>query len=150
MLCSSDGYLILGSGMAVHSFTSIGEIHEAESEKREEVREMVLAESRTFDAALRNAVVTPNAVGRRQALLKLESLYEFRRSHPTVEVCVTTASDYIKASRTYRLIPQLAFHASPGGSWSGRRCIRRGCWGRCCRAGHVLPECSVQIMQAES
>lgn len=124
MLCSSDGYLILGSGMAVHSFASIGEIHQAEPEKREEVRERVLAESRTFDAALRNVVITPNAVGRRQALLKLESLHEFRRSHPTVEVCVATASNCIEALQTYGLISQLAFHAAPCGGWSSRGCIR--------------------------
>ncbi|KAI7780353.1 hypothetical protein LA080_016077 [Diaporthe eres] len=81
----ADGYLILGSGMAVHSFSSIGEIHQAEPDKRESVREKALAESRTFDTELRNAVTKRNAVDRRQALLALESLHEFRRSHPTIE-----------------------------------------------------------------
>lgn len=144
--CSSDGYLILGSGMAVHSFSSIGEIHQAEPEKREEVRTKVLAESRTFDTELRNAVTKPNAVERRQALLALESLHEFRSSHPTVEVRVTTASGYIKGLLQYRLIPQLALHASPCGSWIGRGCICGSSWGRCCRAGHVIPQYSVQIV----
>lgn len=77
--------------MAVHSFASIGEIHQAESDKVTEVRDKVLAESKRFDTELRNAVTKKDAAERRRALLALESLPEFRRSHPTVEVRVTTA-----------------------------------------------------------
>lgn len=83
--------------MAVHSFASIAEIHNAGTEEREEAREKVLAESRTFDTELRNAVTKTDAVERRQALLKLESLHEFRRSHPTVEVRIIMAGHHIQA-----------------------------------------------------
>ncbi|KAJ0123923.1 hypothetical protein J7T55_012395 [Diaporthe amygdali] len=81
----SEGYLIIGSGMAVHSFASIAEIFQAGPERENVVRENVLTESRKFDTELRNAVTKRNAAERKQALLKLESLQEFRRSHPTVE-----------------------------------------------------------------
>lgn len=82
-----EGYLIVGSGMAVHSFRSIEEIQEAKTdEEREAVREKVLAESRAFDTHVRRAVQNKDAGARRKALLELESLYEFKRSHPTVEV----------------------------------------------------------------
>ncbi|KAK1764341.1 Extradiol aromatic ring-opening dioxygenase [Phialemonium atrogriseum] len=81
-----EGYLIVGSGMAVHSFASIGEIHQAGSEQeRKDTTEKVLAESRTFDTQLQTAVIKRDAAERKAALLKLESLYEFKRSHPTVE-----------------------------------------------------------------
>lgn len=94
---SSDGYLILGSGMAVHSFSSIGEIHQADPDKVAEVRDKVLAESKRFDTELRNAVTKKDADERRRALLALESLPGFRRSHPTVEVRVTTAGHWTEA-----------------------------------------------------
>ncbi|KAI2463427.1 Extradiol aromatic ring-opening dioxygenase [Annulohypoxylon bovei var. microspora] len=82
----NEGYLILGSGMAVHSFPSIAEIRSAPSEPaREAAREKVLAESRAFDTHLRTAVTKNVGAARRQALLRLENLPEFRRSHPTVE-----------------------------------------------------------------
>lgn len=82
-----EGYLIVGSGMAVHSFRSIDEIREAKTEEeREAVRAKVLAESRTFDAHIRKTVQHRDAGARRKALLELEFLYEFKRSHPTVEV----------------------------------------------------------------
>lgn len=90
IFCSSEGYLILGSGMAVHSFASISEIHQAGQGEGSGVRK-VLAESRKFDTELRDAVTKQHASERRQALLALESLHEFRRSHPTVEVRVITA-----------------------------------------------------------
>lgn len=81
----------MGSGMAVHSFASIGEIFQAGTEEeKKEVTEKVLAESRAFDTHLRNAVTKKNAAERKAALLKLESLYEFKRSHPTVEVSFPT------------------------------------------------------------
>lgn len=86
-LLSNEGYLILGSGMAVHSFTSVGEIHQAGSEEeKKNAKEKVLAESRSFDTQLRNAVTKRDAAEREAALLNLESLHEFKRSHPTVEV----------------------------------------------------------------
>lgn len=74
--------------MAVHSFASIQEITDApDEEQRKLIRAKVLAESRSFDTHLRHAVTKNNAKERREALLKLECLHEFRRSHPTVEVC---------------------------------------------------------------
>lgn len=118
--CSSDGYLIVGSGMAVHSFASIGEILQAVPEKGREVREKVLAESRKFDNELRNAVTKRTAIERKEALLGLESLHEFKRSHPTVEVGIITACLYTTAFRKLQLIPSIAFHTPPSSSWSGR------------------------------
>lgn len=104
--------------MAVHSFSSIGEIHQAEPEKRESVREKVLAESKTFDTELRNAVTKRNAVDRRQALLALESLHEFRRSHPTVEVRVNTTKLY----RRFPTIPaDILISISPLSLWQLER-----------------------------
>ncbi|KAI1651661.1 Extradiol ring-cleavage dioxygenase, class III enzyme, subunit B [Daldinia loculata] len=82
----NEGYLIVASGMAVHSFSSIAEIQDAPSdEARELARQRVLKESRDFDTHLRAAVAKRDATERRGALLQLESLPEFRRSHPTVE-----------------------------------------------------------------
>ncbi|KAL7625058.1 hypothetical protein AAE478_004272 [Parahypoxylon ruwenzoriense] len=82
----NEGYLIVASGMAVHSFPSIAEIRDAASdEERERARAGVLAESRAFDTHLRAAVAERDAAARAGALLRLESLPEFRRSHPTVE-----------------------------------------------------------------
>lgn len=83
----NEGYLIVASGMAVHSFDSIGKIRAAPSEEaRNTVRAKVLEESRAFDTHLRDAVAKRSAEERRKALLSLESLPEYRRSHPTVEV----------------------------------------------------------------
>ncbi|KAI2641671.1 Extradiol ring-cleavage dioxygenase, class III enzyme, subunit B [Hypomontagnella submonticulosa] len=82
----NEGYLIVGSGMAVHSFSSIAEIRDAPSnEARELARQKVLTESRAFDTHLQVAVTKHGAAERKKALLALESLPEFRRSHPTVE-----------------------------------------------------------------
>ncbi|KAI1375174.1 Extradiol ring-cleavage dioxygenase, class III enzyme, subunit B [Hypoxylon crocopeplum] len=82
----NEGYLIIASGMAVHSFPSIFEIRAAPSdEARDLARQKVLTESRAFDTALRAAVTRRDAAERKQALLELEQLPEFRRSHPTVE-----------------------------------------------------------------
>lgn len=81
----SEGHLIIGSGMAVHSFDSIGEIHKSNEEGRQAVTAKVLAESKTFDAALRQAVTKQDPRERKDALLKLQELPEFKRSHPTVE-----------------------------------------------------------------
>ncbi|KAL3457530.1 Extradiol ring-cleavage dioxygenase, class III enzyme, subunit B [Aspergillus heterothallicus] len=81
-----DGYVIIGSGMAVHSFASIQEIRDAPTDEETESRQAkVLAESIAFDTQLRQAVTHRNARQRKEALLKLEELYEFKRSHPTVE-----------------------------------------------------------------
>ncbi|KAL4978463.1 Extradiol ring-cleavage dioxygenase, class III enzyme, subunit B [Aspergillus desertorum] len=81
-----EGFLILGSGMAVHSFASIQEIADARGgEEKKTVRALVLSETRSFDAQLRAAVAKKDGRERKKALLKLEALYEFRRSHPTVE-----------------------------------------------------------------
>lgn len=71
--------------MAVHSFESIGEIYSSSEEAREAATAKVLAESKTFDTALRKAVTIEDPVDRKKALLDLESLPEFKRSHPTVE-----------------------------------------------------------------
>lgn len=88
MLCDrSQGFLIIGSGMAVHSFASIEEIHQAADPEEKEIRRAkVLNETITFDARLQTALKIQNAVERRKALLDLEALHEFKRSHPTVEV----------------------------------------------------------------
>ncbi|KAL4909683.1 hypothetical protein BDW74DRAFT_173176 [Aspergillus multicolor] len=81
-----EGYLIVGSGMAVHSFASIQEIADTPGEEeRRTVRAKVLAESKSFDAHLKGVVTKKDARERKEALLKLEELYEFRRSHPTIE-----------------------------------------------------------------
>ncbi|KAL4963297.1 DODA-type extradiol aromatic ring-opening family dioxygenase [Aspergillus stella-maris] len=80
-----EGYLIIGSLMAVHSFASKQEIADAPNKEKEATWAKVLSESRAFDTHLREAVTKRDANERREALLKLESLYEFRRSHPTVE-----------------------------------------------------------------
>ncbi|KAI1138802.1 Extradiol aromatic ring-opening dioxygenase [Hypoxylon sp. FL0543] len=82
----NEGYLIIASGMAVHSFPSIAEVRDASSEEeRELARQKVLRESRSFDTHLRAAVTKHDAAERRKALLELEFLPEFKRSHPTVE-----------------------------------------------------------------
>ncbi|KAH8199727.1 hypothetical protein TruAng_006135 [Truncatella angustata] len=79
-------YVIIGSGMAVHSFTSREEIQQASTEEEKKaVAAQVLQESMTFDEALRDAVAKVSPEKRKAALLELESLPEFRRSHPTVE-----------------------------------------------------------------
>lgn len=79
--------------MAVHSFASRGEISRAASdEEKTAVAAKVLQESVAFDEAIRHAVTKPSADKRKAALLQLESLPEFRRSHPTVEVSGTPIS----------------------------------------------------------
>ncbi|CAH0003972.1 unnamed protein product [Clonostachys byssicola] len=81
-----EGYLILGSGMAVHSFSSIEEIKNAPTkDERVLVKKKVLQETRNFDNFIREAVVENDPAARKKALLALESRYEFKRSHPTVE-----------------------------------------------------------------
>ncbi|KAI1655677.1 Extradiol ring-cleavage dioxygenase, class III enzyme, subunit B [Daldinia decipiens] len=76
----NEGYLIVASGMAVHSFRSIAEIRRAPSAgARELARQQVLGESRRFDAHLRAAVAKRDAAEGAEALLQLESLPEFRR-----------------------------------------------------------------------
>ncbi|CAK7203811.1 hypothetical protein SEUCBS139899_006559 [Sporothrix eucalyptigena] len=81
-----EGYLIIGSGMAVHSFASLAEIAaETTDAGRVATTEKVIKESRTLDDHIRAATIIRNAEGRRAALLALEPLYEFKRSHPTVE-----------------------------------------------------------------
>lgn len=73
--------------MAVHSFVSIEEIQQASAaEEKERRRVKVLDESITFDAKLQTALKIQNGAERRKALLELEGLPEFKRSHPTVEV----------------------------------------------------------------
>ncbi|CAH0015697.1 unnamed protein product [Clonostachys rhizophaga] len=81
-----EGYLILGSGMAVHSFPSIEEIKNASTEnERVLAKKRVLQETRNFDSFVREAVAENEPVARKNALLALESRHEFKRSHPTVE-----------------------------------------------------------------
>ncbi|KAF2441409.1 Extradiol aromatic ring-opening dioxygenase [Karstenula rhodostoma CBS 690.94] len=81
-----EGFLVVASGMSVHSFASISEIRQAQTdEERTVTSEKVLRESRTFDKQLRGALANSDAAKRRDALLKLEQLPEFKRSHPTVE-----------------------------------------------------------------
>lgn len=73
--------------MAVHSFESIGEIRQAADGKEKESKaEQVLRETRDFDNAIRQALAHDSYADRRTALLQLESLRDFKRSHPTVEV----------------------------------------------------------------
>lgn len=73
--------------MAVHSFASLEEIHQAPDEEQKTLlRAKVLKDSIIFDERLQEALKIQNAVARRKALLELETLYEFKRSHPTVEV----------------------------------------------------------------
>lgn len=104
----NEGYLIVGSGMAVHSFASIEEIVDAPTEEeREATRAKVLAESRAFDTHLRAAVTKRDAKERNQALLKLETLYEFKRSHPTVEV--RSIKSYTTHSRGPLTLVRLAY-----------------------------------------
>ncbi|KAI1215090.1 Extradiol ring-cleavage dioxygenase, class III enzyme, subunit B [Annulohypoxylon truncatum] len=82
----NKGFLILASGMAVHSFPSLASIRAAPSDaSRAARREKVLAESRAFDTAVRAVVSKTRASERRKALLELEQLPEYRRCHPTVE-----------------------------------------------------------------
>ncbi|KAL1896339.1 hypothetical protein Sste5346_004724 [Sporothrix stenoceras] len=81
-----QGFLIIGSGMAVHSFSSLAEIAaETTDEGRAATTAKVLQESRTLDDQIRAATLLQNGDERRAALLALEPLYEFKRSHPTVE-----------------------------------------------------------------
>lgn len=86
LLIRSQGFVVVGSGMAVHSFDSIEEIYTSKEELKEAARERVQKESVNFDRALRGALSNVSAVERRAALLALEDLSEFKRSHPTVEV----------------------------------------------------------------
>ena len=81
-----QGYLIIGSGMAVHSFSSIDEIRSAPDASRNDIRAKVLAESTSFDRSIRAALSVTDSKERNAAILRLEDLYEFKRSHPTVEV----------------------------------------------------------------
>lgn len=81
-----QGFVIVGSGMAVHSFASLAEIAaETTAAGRAATTAKVLQESRTLDDRIRAATTIRNADERRAALLALEPLYEFKRSHPTVE-----------------------------------------------------------------
>lgn len=83
----SRGYLVIGSGMAVHSFPSIHEIHNAPTEEEKKALEAKnQTETQDLDTAIRNALKNLSASERRAALLNLESLPEFKRGHPTVEV----------------------------------------------------------------
>ncbi|EPE04089.1 aromatic ring-opening dioxygenase [Ophiostoma piceae UAMH 11346] len=82
----NEGYLIVGSGMAVHSFASVAEIAAETTEAgRDAVTKKVLHESRVLDDHIREATAKTAAQDRKEALLALEPLYEFKRSHPTVE-----------------------------------------------------------------
>jgi len=73
--------------MAVHSFASLEEIRAAKNDaERLELVEKCTHESRTLDNAIRDAVAIQEPKKRTEALLNLEKLYEFKRSHPTVEV----------------------------------------------------------------
>jgi len=71
----------------VHTFASLEEIRAAKSEvERLELIKKCTHESRTLDDAIRDAVAIQEPKKRTEALLNLEKLYEFKRSHPTVEV----------------------------------------------------------------
>lgn len=73
--------------MAVHSFPSLYEISEAPTEEEKKVvTARVIKEARDLDTAIRSAAEKLNANERREALLDLEKLPEFKRGHPTVEV----------------------------------------------------------------
>jgi 4,5-DOPA dioxygenase extradiol len=78
--------------MAVHSFPSLEEIRAAANEEeRADVIKKNTAESRTLDNAIRDAIAIEEPKKRTEALLDLEKLYEFKRSHPTVEVLLCHA-----------------------------------------------------------
>lgn len=73
--------------MIVHTFDSIAEIQAApEGKERETAKSKVLEESITFDRAVHAATELHDGAQRNEALLRLEELPEFVRSHPTVEV----------------------------------------------------------------
>ena len=115
--------------MAVHSFASIGEIQDAKTDQEKEVlRAKVLAESRIFDTCLREAVQKNIGEERKKALLKLESLPEFKRSHPTVEVNSPNHVLNYHCRQNLSILttddPWLAFHPPAGSSWR-----RWGCEG---------------------
>lgn len=82
---SSQGFLLVGSGMAVHSF----ELSAATSdpslspEHVAAARDRIQAYTERFDGALREAVAGPE---RGRALLELERHEDFKSAHPTVEV----------------------------------------------------------------
>lgn len=101
--------------MAVDSFVSIGEIHQARKDEGREIRKKVLADSREFDTELRYAVTKQHAGERR---LALESLHEFRRSHPTstVEVRATTSWFYFRVHRDSPMTLSLASYGPSTGS----------------------------------
>ncbi|KAK7191050.1 hypothetical protein DPSP01_007778 [Paraphaeosphaeria sporulosa] len=81
-----EGFLVVASGMAVHSFASISEISRAQTdEERGITSEKVLGETRSFDKQIRGALAIEDSAKRRGALLELGLLPEFKRSHPTVE-----------------------------------------------------------------
>lgn len=82
-----QGYLIVGSGMAVHSFPSIGEVFQApKGPEQDAVRAKNLKEANDFEDQIRAALSHASVQERHQALLDLEKLPDFKRSHPTVEV----------------------------------------------------------------
>lgn len=80
--------------MAVHSFESMGEIWRLpEGAERVAKEQQVLQESRSFDTAIKAALNSKDHASyeeRVNALLALENLPEFKRSHPTVEVSSVT------------------------------------------------------------
>jgi hypothetical protein len=111
--------------MAVHSFASIGEIQRATSdEEKQAVSDKVLTESRTFDTELRKAVTKRDAAERKAALLELEKLYEFKRSHPTVEVSLSFNLLAVHTTMmNHRLLTLcLAFDSSSRSGWGGGGC----------------------------
>ena len=136
--------------MAVHSFKSIGEIQEAKTDaEREMIRAKVLEESRTFDTYVRKAVQNNNAEARKNALLDLESLHEFKRSHPTVEVRhiswpLASYSTFIACIPT-NSNPRLAFHSTLSSGWGSRRCKSRAFGNGCCRAWNVISKPAIQL-----
>jgi aromatic ring-opening dioxygenase catalytic subunit (LigB family) len=82
-----QGFLIIGSGMIVHSFFQRPAIDAAPtSEAREELHAKYLAESKRFDSAVKRAASVEDVGERKAALLALEKTEEFAHSHPTVEV----------------------------------------------------------------
>jgi aromatic ring-opening dioxygenase catalytic subunit (LigB family) len=115
LLIRSQGFVVVGSGMAVHSFDSIEEIYTSKEELKEAARKHVLKESVNFDRALKGALSNVSAVERRAALLALEDLPEFKRSHPTVEVSNVASENFWRDIHIRLLFSRLLYltHALP-------------------------------------
>ncbi|GAA6050958.1 hypothetical protein JCM3770_005343 [Rhodotorula araucariae] len=81
----SLGYLLVGSGMIVHSFWQRPAIDRAPVHERDALFAELLAESKRFDRAVQAAAIREKVEERKQALLALEKTSEWPNAHPTVE-----------------------------------------------------------------